>query len=210
MDVLLLLALGGAAALVTAGGFAVGYVRKGRSHQQWQDALTEATALLPGARVSPGTRYDGPELRVDLDGHTVSIAVRGADTPDRGMALARVALPSSNSRVFIGWDDVEPPTDWAHVPEVNVEARADPSVFARSDDAALAQRVFDGARLDLIDVRREAEAHGVALSARGGYLELRFAGLRVSGHLLERLARATARVAEAWPEWEGSTRLGPG
>lgn len=211
MDALLLLGLGGAAALATAGGFALGYVRRGRSHRRWQGALTEAAALLPGARTSAGTRYDGPELRVEQDGLTITVAVRGAQDPERGEAVARVPLPGGTvTRLFIGWDEMELPSDWAHVPEVGIEARGEAHVFARSEEGALAQRVFDGARLDLIDVRREAEAHGVALSARGGYLELRFHGLRVSGHLLERLAKAAARVATAWPSWEASIRLPPG
>lgn len=209
MIVLTLLALGAAVLVVFGGGLGLGYLRRGRSHDRWKHALDEAASRLPGARVSPGSRFDGPELRVEQDGHTVSVFVRGADDASRGVALAKARLdPAPASRLWFGWDDIEAPSDWSHIDEVGVNTtRIGQRIVVRSDDVAFAQRFVDGAHLDLVDVRREARAHGVSAALRGGYLELRFEGIVVSSHLLERLVIATARLASSAPEWAAGTRL---
>lgn len=209
MELLLLGA--GAVLVVLAGGFAVGFVRRGRDHRRWQLALNEAARRLPSARTSPGTRFDGPELRSEVEGYTVSVRVRPGRRPEvEGAAYASVALgpDAPHSRVWLGWDAGEPPADSRHLPELAIEAqRVDGRILALGDDAAFAQRTLDGVYLDLLDVRREARAHAVVLTVRGGYLELQFFGIQVSAHLLERLTRASARIAAALPRFAAATAL---
>lgn len=198
----------GAIVVVLGGGLGVGYARRGRSHRAWQNALEDAALRLPEARASAGTRYDGPELRAELGGRTVSLRVTGEQT--RGRARAKVALgdDAPAARLWLGWDVDEAPSDWAHVPEVHLsEARVDGRMSARSDDAAFAQRALDGGYVDLIDARREASAHGVVLALRGGYLELELHGIERSSHLLERALRSAAGLADGVERWSQATRL---
>jgi hypothetical protein len=207
MDIVLLGVL--ALTLTLGGGVALGYVRRGRRHRRWRDALREASTRLRGARASAGTRFDGPELRAELHGFTVRLRVTGAS--DQGVARASVALGEATppSRLWIGWDVPEAPTDWAHVPEARVTTRAEGTLRARSDDPAFAERAIEGAYLDLVDARREARAHGVTLAVRGGYLHLELRGITTSPHLLERAARAAARIAANLPQWAYSAGRGP-
>lgn len=188
-------------AVAVTGALTLGYARKRQEARRlWLPELEAAARLLPaGARTALG---EAPELRADIDGRTVTVRIVGDGAAGQARAFVALNAEAPATRLWLGWDAQEPPADWRPVSEVTVDAhRLDGTVLALSDDASLAQRALDGAYLDLLDVRREAEAHAAILSVRGGYLELQLDGTKVSAHLLNRLARATARLAADLPYW---------
>lgn len=189
--------LASAAAALAGGALGFGMFRRSRARSRWESVLEAAQALLPGARISTS---DAPELRAELEGRTVSLRIEDASAgADLATARAFVRLaPSAESlKLWIGWD-VEPPEDWAHVPEASLGPTAlDENLWARAEPTAVAQPAWEEVRWDLVDVRREAQAVSVHLGARAGHLELALDGIVASAALVERLAKSAVGAARA-------------
>ncbi len=210
MSVFLLFGFG-AVMLVVGAAVAAGYARRGALHQRWRLALSDGAERLGGARPSLGTRYDNPELRTEVDGRTVTLRLDGAGLLGRATGSTALGADAPATRLWVGWDVGDAAPDWHHVPTVAIgPTRVDGELVVRSDDAAFAQRVVERSLLDLLDVRQEAHAHGLSVSVRGGHVRIEVAGVAPSGHLVERLARATARLASALPEWARAVQLPAG
>jgi hypothetical protein len=187
-----------AAALLGGGGWFYLLVKRGRAHARWKSVLDQVAKEL-GGRASPGSMFDAPQLRAELEGLTVTLRLSNIHkTAASGIARAESKLPDNAgaARLYFGWDVAAAPTDLAHVPDVPATARTDGEVIAKADDAALASRFMDRAMIDLIDVRREANAHGLEVICRGGYLTLVLHGIQETAHMLERIVIVSARLAQ--------------
>lgn len=188
-------ALLGAAAL-GAGGVAVRAIQKSRARSRWTKVLEDAAQLVNGRASTGGA---DPEFRAEVDGTTVTLKLLGIYGSERdGRVVAIAALPDSSNtqRFYFGWDVLAAPREVEHVTEVPYPPvqRVDGDVKVRADDAAMANRFMKDAIVDLIDVRREADAHALEVIVRGGYLELRLHGLTTSPRLLERAVRVSGRL----------------
>jgi hypothetical protein len=161
--------------------------------------MLDSVAGEIGGRASPGSMFDAPELRAEIDGVTVTLKLSNIHkSAERGSAQAEAKLPevAGAARLYFGWDVPSAPMGLEHVKDVPGTVRAEGRVIAKADDAALAARFMDRAMIDLTDVRREAQAHGLEVICRGGYLSLHLRGIQETPHLLERMVVVSARLAQ--------------
>lgn len=195
-----MLELAAVIALAFGGGLAFTTFRRARRHGAWKRHLAEVSTRL-GARSSAGTMFDQPELRAEVAGRTITLRLlEGYGSAGAGRAEAEAPLPETLTavRLYLGWGVERAPAGLEHVPPVphGPKAGLEGPLTLLAEDGALASRILEGGALDLIDVRREARARVVELTVRGGYLKLAVTGLVPSPHVLERLVRATGRLAE--------------
>jgi hypothetical protein len=190
----LILGLGVAA---VGGAVAAAGVVRGRRRRAWTAAMQGAAGVL-GGRVSTGGAL--PELRLELDGRTLTV-LPGLRQGGPG-ARAEVALAPALSgvRLMVAWGSAEEPPGLEHVPLLS-GAHApglDGPLRVRADDAPLARRWLDAGRLDLLDVGRElGGGAGLEVVVRGGHLALAVRTFDPTAALVERLARAARSAASS-------------
>lgn len=209
-----ILAVAAGAAALGGGGLTWSLVRRGRAHARWKAVLDQVAGEL-GGRASPGSMFDAPELRAEVDGITVTLKLRNIHkSAAKGSALAESKLPerAGSVRLFFGWDVAAAPPGLEHVPDVESlrTGRVEGAVIAKADDAAVAERFMERAMIDLIDVRREANAHALEVISRGGYLTLSLHGIQETAHMLERIVIVSARLAEMMGQIASGTLLEAG
>ena len=199
-----LLAVAAGVAVLGGGSWIYSVVKRGNAHARWKPLLDEVARKLNG-RASPGSMFDAPELRAELDGLTVTLRLKEIHK-STAQVLAESRLPESAGavRLYFGWDVAQAPPDLAHVPRVDSREG-----IAKADDAALAARFFDRAMIDLIDVRREANARALEVIARGGYVTLVLYGIQETTHLLERMLIVSSRLAQTIGAVASGTALPP-
>ena len=191
------IALGSGVSLTYA---AWAWLRKSPS-DAWELAIKDAHSELSGSRVSTGG--DGPELRVENDGLSLTLRVRPTDGT---LEVVTALKPDPDRpRCWLGWDIMDLPKDWMHVAEVVLSApQMEGEIRCLSDDASMSQQLFKDIELDLVDIRREAQSLGVSVSARGGYLRLSLPGSQPSAHAVTRLVPVTTRIARFLTENQAS------
>lgn len=183
-------------------------VRGKKSRGDWAERLEEVAARV-GGRPSVGAEH--PELRAEVDGTTVTLRLVDVAAGARGRVEAQASLPDpdNTARLYLGWDTSAPPAGLEHVPEVAPDgpSRLEGHLVLRADDPTLAHRALAAARLDLVDIRKEANARALELTARGGYLTLVVHGLEPTTSLLERSLKVVARLARVVDEASRGTAL---
>lgn len=208
------LAVAAGAAALGGGGLTWSLIRRGRAHARWKAVLDQVADQL-GGRASPGSMFDAPELRAELDGITVTLKLKDIHkSAAKGAALAESRLPerAGSVRLFFGWEVEAAPAGLEHVPDVESlrTGRVEGSVIAKADDASIAERFMDRAMIDLLDVRREAGAHALEVVCRGGYLTLTLHGIQETPHMLERIVIVSTRLAKLMDEVAGRETLPAG
>jgi hypothetical protein len=191
-------AVGAGALALGGGGWAYALMKRGKAHARWKLVLDEVARSL-GGRASPGTMFDAPEFRAELDGTTVTLRLRDIHkSAEEGSAHAESKLPESAGmmRLYFGWDVPSAPTELVHVKDVPPIGGVEGAVIAKAEDAALAASFMERALIDLIDVRREANAHGLEVIVRGGYLTLVLHGIQETPHMLERMVIVSTRLSK--------------
>jgi hypothetical protein len=178
-------------ALVAAGFVARSVIVKSRAKRELGSAVGEAAKRL-SARASLGT--DAPELRVELEGFTVTakLSARGTAT-----ASTRLEEGAETLRIFVGWDVARAPDGLAHFPEIAlpVAYTFTGNVLTRANERELAERILERIARTLIDLRDTARAKTLSLIVRGGHLELELTGIAEDAEVIEALAKATAAIA---------------
>lgn len=201
------------AAAGVAGAWAFLLMKRSRAHNRWKGLLEEAATKL-GGRASPATMFDAPELRATLEDVTVTLKLRDIHKPESGVASAEARLAGLDERlrIYLGWDVAAAPPGLEHVPELDYGGAAfvEGKVVLRGSDAVIAKRFVELAAIDLVDLRREANARALEVICRGGYLDLRAHGMTESPHMVERLAIVSARLVRLALEAATGRKLGPG
>lgn len=206
-----ILLAGGAVAALSVGIAVAHRIKKGAALARWRMLLDEVAGTM-GGRVSAPGPHEAPQLRAEVAGRTVTLTLaRFAADPARIRAEAQVALPDRDDlmRLYVGWDAVDPPPDFAHVPTriVTVPPGLDGRIQVHADEATVAERFVDRCAADLLDVRRETEARALEVRIRGGYLTLITHGTRPTAPMLERTLRAAHRLSdEVHTAAEGSAK----
>ncbi len=201
-----------AGGVLGAGAYSYNLFQRAKAHKLWKSLLEDYTQGHPG-RVSMGSIFDGPEVRIDQQASTVTIKLQQVH---RRAQTARASTEGSLSevaaRIYLGWDTSEVPAEMSHLSLVEYAGleRAEGEVLLRGDDSAATIRFFDAALIDLLDLRREAQAHGLEVIIRGGYLRLVVYGLSPSDYLIERLAKVHENLLKIAQESVKGTQLGPG
>lgn len=197
----LLLWAGGSVVVLSAALAARRRVQKGSAFARWRRLLYEVSQTM-GGRVSAPHPSEAPQLRAEIAGRTVTLTLANftAD-PARIRADAQVALPEGGNlvRLYVGWDAVDAPPDFAHVPVqiVTVPPGLDGRLQIHAEDPTVGERFLAQTAVDLLDVRRETEARALEVRVRGGYLTLSTDGTRPTAPMLERTLRAAHRLSDA-------------
>lgn len=173
--------------LVAAGAFGVVALARGGKRSEWTALLQEAAGRLSG-RASP------PELRALVEGTTINVKV---DPASRAVASAKLEDGSERLRIFVGWDITAIPEGLSHFPEITMPVAYTfaGTVATRANEPSAAERFVERAARELIDLRHTTRATSLALTVRGGHIELALTGVEKSASALEQLARTTVSLA---------------
>lgn len=188
-------------ALAAGGAGYLGYrgLKRGKERGRWAEILADVAPLVNG-RVSMGGGGDAPSLRATVDGQDLTLTLFEVQEGEAARARAELKIPGEHPRLrlCLAWDVLDPPAAMAHVP-VWAEApthRLDGQAELRAEDTELATRFMEAALIDLIDLRAEALASGLLLTARGGYLTVELNGVQQTAALVERIVKVVPRLAE--------------
>ena len=200
----------GAGVVIGGAGLAWMRDRQRRKHNDVWDPLLKAVADRRQGSSGRGNRKPKSSVhrgRTHGDPHPVRRAPR---TQTGTRAEADVPLPDTSNivRLHIGWDQLKAPADLDHVPAVDLDTTSlDGPVSVRADNAAAAARFFSASSLDLIDVRRESMAQTLAVTVRGGYLQLALQGVQAHEATLDRIVQVAAALARRADEVSRGTEL---
>ncbi|MBI4819717.1 MAG: hypothetical protein HY791_25815 [Deltaproteobacteria bacterium] len=150
--------------LLTAGGAA-----------DWKQAIEAAAQELGGRAAFAGATA---QLRAEQEGLTITLKVEG----DQLIAETTQYPDSKPIRIFLGASGAQPPSDFAHVPELELPPAysLDPPVQLRSDEPTAAVDFANGAARELSEAAREAKAASASVLCRGGTVRLSLRGGRPS------------------------------
>lgn len=184
-------------AAITGGAWAWALSRRAKAHGRWKAVLGDVAAKL-GGRASPGSMFDAPELRAELEGTTVTLKLQDVHLGPRGVARAEANIGGIDERLrmYVGWDAPATPPGLAHFPEV-VAARGvilDGKLDVRGSDGEVTRRFAELAAAELVELRAVTGGKGLEVTVRGGYLELCARGAEASSSMVEHLARGAARM----------------
>jgi hypothetical protein len=173
-------------AFLVAAGVAGVVVFSRRGASNWNALIGEAAARLSG-RASP------PELRALVEGTTINVKIAG---PNRAVGHAKLEDGSELIRIFIGWDVAAIPQGLEHFPEINLPVAYTfaGTMTTRANDKQVAERFLERGARDLIDLRDSTHSESLALTVRGGHIEIALTGLDQSADSLEKLARTTVAL----------------
>lgn len=175
------------------------YVKRGRVHRDWAKVLGEAAERVNG-RASLGGRFDSPQLRTTIDGVNITISFKNAHKKSdhaTAIAEAKLELPSNEYRLYFAWNVVQIREELKYIPEIDLPfgyGLPSPHII-RANDSDFAQELLKLAANDIVDVMREANAHGLEFLLRAGGLRMAVHGIERSPWMVERIATATARIA---------------
>jgi hypothetical protein len=190
----------GAITLGGLGAVAYRYFRRGKIHRDWSSVLTEAAQRLNG-HASIGNRFDAPQLRTNIDGASITISFKDTHRAnEKGTAISEVKVnaKAEQYRLYFGWNVQQLRKELTYIPEVELQygfGLPTPNVV-RANDRAFAEQLLKYAANDIVDVKREANAHGIEFLLRAGGLRFAVHGIERSSWMVERLATATARIAK--------------
>lgn len=199
LDVIFICSVGTVTGMVASG---LKHRRLTQRRQAWYQAFAEAQPKLPASsppRLSQSAT--GPSLRLQ---HAERVFHIQAEVLNYDTLQTTVTLPTHRSvtppRIWIGWDvEVKTPPNWHHVARLPLVSEGLRGNFvAYGDDVLAAQRMVDRSFLDLLDARRESQAHAITLDMRSDYVRLKFYRCSVSPYFIERNMRVADRVAERW------------
>ena len=176
------------------------YMRRGKSHRDWAEVVTEAAQQLNG-QASVGSRFDSPQLRTTIDGIKLTISLKDTHRSKEKstiIAEAKIDAKAEHLRLYFGWNIGQLREELTYIPEVELPFNFGlPSPhMVRSNDKAFAQKLLRYSANDIVDVKREAEAHGIEFLLRAGGLRLAIHGIERSEWMIERLATATTRIVK--------------
>lgn len=138
-------------------------------------------------------RASGNELRSEIDGFTVNVRVEDR----RITAHARLEEGTETLRIFIGWDVPAVPDGLAHFPEIALPVAYTfaGTMTTRASERELADRFLERAAASLIELRTSTGAASLAVTVRGGHVELALAQTKETAEAIEQIARTTAALA---------------
>ncbi|MCK6548140.1 hypothetical protein L6R52_19975 [Myxococcota bacterium] len=185
------------AVAVAGGAWAWALSRRAKAHGRWKLVLGEVATKL-GGRASPGSMFDAPELRAELEGTTVTLKLQDVHLGPKGVARADANIGGVDERLrmYVGWDAPATPEGLAHFPEV-IAARGvivEGKLDVRGSDAEVTRRFAELAAAELVELRALTGGRALEVIVRGGYLELRALGAEASAAMVEHLARSAARL----------------
>ena len=186
-------------ALALAGFGFYRYVKRGRVHRDWTEVLNDTAKRLNG-QASLGSRFDSPQLRTSIDGISITISFKDAHrAQDKGTAIAeaQLDLATDDARLYFAWNVIEIRKELTYIPEVELPftfGLPTPHVV-RANHPKYAERFLRYIANDIVDVKREANAHGLEFLLRAGGLRMAVHGIERSPWAVERIATATARIA---------------
>lgn len=178
--------------LAVAGlGIGVALSRRGRAVGQLP-ALTEASAQIAG-RLSAGGAE--PELRAELEGRTVTLKVR--DGGRVGAATTNLPDLANTVRFYFGWDAPSVPAGLDHVKAVEPPNAAiiPGRTTMRADDPGLSARFLEATATLLLELYQGANARGLEVLSRGGYLTLTVHGQGLSAEGITTTMRTASTLA---------------
>lgn len=175
-----------------AGGVVWAVVKKRAPVSPWKTLVAEAAPQL-GGRASAGAALDAPELRVELDGVTVTMKL---GIRDQAIATAKLEDGTERLRIFIGWDVKEIPEGLSHFPEIAlpVSYTFAGELTTRANERELAERFLERAARELIDLRSGTGARALAVTVRGGHIEVALTGMSQSTGAIEVFAKTTVAL----------------
>jgi hypothetical protein len=177
--IILVLALGGA-------GFVA--LSRGSGTSKWKALLEEAAKRL-GGRASP------PELRALVDGLTINTKIAAGE---RAVASTKLEEGTERLRIFVGWDVPAIPEGLAHFPEITLPVAYTfaGAMTTRANEREIADRFLERAARELIELRASTHASTLAVTVRGGHLEIALTGIERTAEAIETLTRTTAALAK--------------
>lgn len=157
---------------------------------QWRPAVEEAALSLSGRPAYAGTTA---QLRAEHEGLTVTLKIEG----DELQGEAPQYPGSAPLRVFLGASGATAPSDFLHVPELELPPAfsLDPPTSLRSDEPARALAFVDDAARELVTAVRDARGTSVSVLCRGGTVRLTVRGAKPSTRAVESALRCTARLS---------------